>query len=307
VAVSGLVVRPAGSAPAGGWPVLSWAHGTTGSADLCAPSLAGVLGIPFLDRMLAAGYVVSATDYEGLGTPGPHPYLVGTSEGRSVLDAARAARRLVPEATGPVVTWGHSQGGQAALWAGELAPSYAPDLALAGVAAFAPAARQDGLLDRGDDAPDPFLAGFTVAAAAGLAVAHPELQVSDVLTDGALARIGVLETACIAQVLATFAFVPGGVLRPEAAGREDWRRAVDANQAGEQAGPVPVLVLQGEEDVLVRPASVERYRERACRTGIEVEVRLFPEADHTSIVDDGWEDAERWSADRLAGRPPQTC
>jgi dipeptidyl aminopeptidase/acylaminoacyl peptidase len=121
--------------------VASWAHGTSGLADTCAPSKdPGVVsGTPYLRELLDAGFAVVATDYEGLGTPGLHPYLVGESEGRSVLDAARAAAAL-PDAgaSSNVIVYGHSQGGHAVLFAGELAPSYAPDLNLLGVAAGAP-------------------------------------------------------------------------------------------------------------------------------------------------------------------------
>ena len=96
--------------------------------------------VPGLSDYLKAGFVVAATDYEGLGTPGIHPYLLGASEGRGVLDAARAARRLPGlHTSSTVMIYGHSQGGQAALFAGELAPTYAPDLHLAGVVAAAPA------------------------------------------------------------------------------------------------------------------------------------------------------------------------
>ena len=107
IAVSGVVVAPTGTAPRGGRVVVWWAHGATGLADMCAPSkqpdiASGSSGagiedprapIPMLQALLDTGYVVAATDYEGLGTPGLHPFLVGESEGRSVLDAARAAPR----------------------------------------------------------------------------------------------------------------------------------------------------------------------------------------------------------------------
>ena len=123
VVESGVVVAPDGAPPSGGRPVVSWAHGTTGLADTSAPSLApGVVDrLPWLRELLDRGVVIAATDYEGLGTPGPHPYLVGDSEGRSVLDIARAAQQV--EGTGAnnvVVAMGHSQGGHAALFAGEL-------------------------------------------------------------------------------------------------------------------------------------------------------------------------------------------
>jgi hypothetical protein len=96
IAVSGIVVVPAGPAPAGGRPIVAWAHPTTGVVPHCAPSLAmGVFRqIQGLRAMLARGYAVAATDYPGLGTPGPHPYLVGVSEGRAVIDSVRAARAM---------------------------------------------------------------------------------------------------------------------------------------------------------------------------------------------------------------------
>ena len=103
VAVSGTVSIPKGKAPKGGWPVITWAHGTTGIADACAPSRDSAsnpahaiidYAYPLLQRWLKAGYAVVRTDYEGLGTPGDHPYLIGRSEGYSTLDMVRAARKL---------------------------------------------------------------------------------------------------------------------------------------------------------------------------------------------------------------------
>src|SRR5579871_3361121 len=116
IAVSGIAIVPSGPAPAGGRNVVAWAHPTTGVARRCAPSLSpfGIEWIPQLERLVAQGYIVTATDYPGLGTPGPHPYLVGVSEGRAVLDSARAVRALPDgHASNRVALWGHSQGGQA--------------------------------------------------------------------------------------------------------------------------------------------------------------------------------------------------
>ena len=131
VAVSGTVSVPKGQAPKGGWPVITWGHGTTGIADACAPSrdsasnpAHGLIAYayPLLQRWLKAGYAVVRTDYEGLGTPGDHPYLIGRSEGYSMLDTVRAARKLDKRLGRRVIIAGHSQGGQAALWAASLAP-----------------------------------------------------------------------------------------------------------------------------------------------------------------------------------------
>jgi acetyl esterase/lipase len=305
IGVSGMIIRPAGKPPAHGWPIISWAHGTTGSADRCAPSKDGAATVDGLNAMLRAGYVVAATDYEGLGTPGPHPYLVGPSEGRSVLDAARAARALIPEATGGVAVWGHSQGGQAALWAGELAADYAPELAVAGVAAFAPAARFRSFMS---DTATPLLAGFEVAAAAGLAAVHPELRLADVLNADALSRIGVLETGCIAEVVVTFAVLEGGVLVPGGLDRPEWQAAVLANEAGARRSVPPVLVMQGQNDQLVRPAVADQYQRVACAAGSAVDVRRYSNADHGSVLTEGRADAFAWTSDRLGGRPlGKTC
>ena len=122
-AVSGSVTLPKGKAPKGGWPVITYAHGTTGAADECAPTRgydAGELAsyaYPLLKRWLKAGYAVVRTGSEGLGTPGVHQYLVGPSEGHSVLDAVRAARAFDGKLSKRFVIAGHSQGGHAALFA----------------------------------------------------------------------------------------------------------------------------------------------------------------------------------------------
>jgi len=137
VGVSGLILAPADPPGGSGYPVIAWAHGTTGIADVCAPSRSGANGAPI--ELAASGYVITATDYEGLGTDGIHPYIVGVSEGRSVLDSIRAAQNL-PEAhagTASVIV-GLSQGGHATLWAGQLKPTYAPELDVRGGLAGSP-------------------------------------------------------------------------------------------------------------------------------------------------------------------------
>src|SRR6202167_4845453 len=142
ILVSGIVVVPQGPPQPGGRPIVAWAHPASGIVPRCAPSLAIFIfqQIQGLRSMVEHGYVIAATDYPGLGTPGPHPYLVGVSEARAVIDSVRVAGTL-PGAGGGTrfVVSGHSQGGQAALFTGMIARIYAPELALLGVAAAAPA------------------------------------------------------------------------------------------------------------------------------------------------------------------------
>ena len=212
IAVSGLVVAPDREPPAGGFPVVAYAHGTTGLADPCAPSkaarpladgdeAAGDLPLP---PLWEDGYVVVATDYEGLGTPGRHPYIVGGSEGRGVLDSIRAARALPEAHAGDrAVVVGISQGGHAALFTGELADTYAPDAGLLGVVALAPGAElaQAAMLLLGDES----VVGFAVAIGAGFDAAYPVVRLEDILTPKALAAIDVVDTGCIDDILATYA------------------------------------------------------------------------------------------------------
>jgi dienelactone hydrolase len=138
VAVSGTVYLPKGTPPAGGWPLVAWAHGTLGVADICAPSWAGhkPRDATYLERWLENGFAVVATDYQGLGGPGPHPYLIWEAEGRSVLDSARAALAAYPDKLAKkVFVTGQSQGSGAAIGATRIAPTYAADLPLQASAA----------------------------------------------------------------------------------------------------------------------------------------------------------------------------
>ena len=134
IVVSGGVYLPRGKPPAGGWPVIAWAHGTVGFADICAPSFHGwtARDVSYLDNWLKQGYAVVATDYEGLGTDGPHPYLMSRSEAKGVLDAVLAAQH--PYALSRrVVIVGQSQGAHAAANAALMQPALAPSLDIKGV------------------------------------------------------------------------------------------------------------------------------------------------------------------------------
>lgn len=138
IPVSGALYLPAGRAPAAGWPVVAWAHGTLGIADVCAPSWTGLRprDATYINRWLKAGFAVVVTDYQGLGGPGPHPYLNWQAEGRSVLDSVRAAIAARPrQISNRVLVAGQSQGSGAAVGAARLAREYAPELNLIGAVA----------------------------------------------------------------------------------------------------------------------------------------------------------------------------
>jgi dienelactone hydrolase len=133
IPVSGTLYLPKGEPPAGGWPLVAWAHGTLGVADLCAPSWTGHKGrdASYINRWLQQGFAVVASDYQGLGGPGPHPYLFWEAEGRSVLDAVRAALAANPgRVANELVITGQSQGSASSIGASRIQPAYAPELKL---------------------------------------------------------------------------------------------------------------------------------------------------------------------------------
>lgn len=177
--------------------MISWAHGTIGSADDCAPSRDTVSAAAhvwnehpheLLNQFLKKGWAVVMTDYEGLGTYGRHPYLLGESEARGILDIVRAARRLHPEISARLAIVGHSQGGQAALFGAHFAPKWTPELDLRCVAALAPASHSKELFFgvRTIDKAQPGFA-FTALFLTGAIAGDPSIQASEVLTPRAYA------------------------------------------------------------------------------------------------------------------------
>jgi dienelactone hydrolase len=307
IAVTGLIAAPDAQPPPGGFPVLAWAHGSSGLADTCAPSLAarplseatdgrGSLPLP---PLWEAGYVVAATDYEGLGTPGRHPYLVGGSEARSVLDAIRAAQRL-PEAWAgtSAVVLGISQGGHAALFTAEVAPSYAPELHLRGAVALAPATElaQAAMAL----AFDPTAVGFAVAIGAGFEAAYPEADLASVLTPDARSRLGIVDEGCLDDVLAAFQRPAAEVLRLEALLEPPWPRLMVENTPGQRRSDVPVFIGQGSADALVVPELTDALVARLEALGTPVTYRRYPGASHGGVLDASWADVRVWLDARLA-------
>jgi uncharacterized membrane protein HdeD (DUF308 family) len=308
---SGLVIASEDSPP-GPRPVIAWAHGTTGVARQCAPSLlpsrwnADV--IPGVNQALARGWVLVATDYVGLGTPGPHPYLIGQKEARSVLDSVRAARQM-PELAlqNATVIWGHSQGGHAALWAGALAPKYAPDVHVLGVAALAPASDLHALVEKVRNTLEGRVLGAYILSA--YSDIYPDVSFEHYVRPAA--RVIVRETArrcldipeavpsVVAAVLSRqpiYAVAPlGGALG---------RRLAQNTPTG--SINVPLLIAQGLNDHLVLPGMQRSYVNRLCHSGQAVEYRVYRGRDHLSLL---WPGSRlvsyllSWTGARFAERP----
>jgi hypothetical protein len=309
-AVSGSVSVPKGKPPKGGWPVITYAHGTTGSADVCAPSRVNTGSpargnITYVDPQLndwvKAGYAVVRTDYQGLGTPGPHPYLIGEAEGRSVLDIVRAARQLFPGIGKRFLIAGHSQGGQAALFAAGEAASWARDLTLEGTVSYAPASHllQQAKALPALTSPSPLTALATMIVQ-GAATASPGVDPSRLLTPEVLQLYPLLDQMCLPQLAKSQrlgGIAPSDMLRPGANKNPIYRVLGDQNPAVTTSAPI--FIAQGTADSTVFPAFTTQLSDELKGLGDHVRYQLFNGVDHGGIVQAAEPDVLPWFEMRL--------
>ena len=293
--VSGLVFAPDRPAPTGGWPVLSFAHPTTGLADRCAPSRnVGILETTIATLASQTGMAVVATDYPGLGTDGPHPFLDGISQGRSVLDIARAAKSIEGlSLSATTVLWGHSQGGHAALFAAQEARQYAPTLNIVGAVAGAPPSQLRELLTSIERTPD---RGYALLVAEGLRAINPSLRLEDVFTARGIALAKRLETECSSTVNRA---ASRDTIRLASAVPEQWLEALDANQPGTSRIDAPVLILHGADDELVPVETSAVLQESLQKLGTAVDRVVYPGAGHADVALTSLTDVLAWITKRL--------
>jgi hypothetical protein len=309
IVVTGTALVPAGEAPADGRRILTIAHGTTGIADECAPSKNPRLSeLSLMTPYLEQGYLVAETDYEGLGTPGRHPYLVGESEGRGVLDAAVAAGELPgADAGDQLAIFGYSQGGHGALWAGQLADEWTPDLHLVGTVAGAPASELPVIFAAARNLP---IAGFLYMIIAGFNQAYPDAPLDQVLTPAGETELAAVDSGCTGQVIGHFARASSSdLLQPEAGATGEWATLAEENNPGEVATDHPILILHSAADDVVPAALSGALFDRMCGLGQTVERRLYEKGQgHGEAVPDAVSDGFAWIQARFAGEPPtSTC
>jgi hypothetical protein len=318
VATSGTVLVP--TTPwtgAGDRPLVTYAVGTRGLGDPCAPSYTLSQGTdyegPFVASALARGWAVAVTDYQGLGTPGTHTYTVGPAQGRAVLDVARAAQRLPGTGlsrTGPVGIMGYSQGGGAAGWAGQLARTYAPDLRVAGIAA---GGVPGDLLAVAEFVDGSAAVALALMAAVGFDTAYPELDLEAYLNDRGrdlIARAGqlCLASADGAGTLVTAAFTRrADYVTRDPLATAAWRERLGASRLGGTRPAAPVFQYHGLVDEIVPYDQAAATRDRWCARGAEVTFVTLP-AEHVAGVVEGIPLAMQWLAGRFAGAPAtSTC
>jgi hypothetical protein len=311
-AVSGTVLVPA--APwtgAGPRPIIAYGAFTLGLGDQCAASKTAYNNgnDPAVNALLQRGWAVAVSDYEGLGTPGVHTYMVGQSQGRAVLDSVRAAVRLPGSglsAQAPVGIAGYSQGGASAGWAGELAPAYAPELRVKGIVA---GGTPSDLQRVAQNLEGGFWYGLAAMAAPGFDAAYPELDLGKYLNDQGrtLLTAGGLDK-CVAGILVQGAYKRTTQLTTTNPLTDPaWQARLAENKLGSRTPAAPVLMYHSSDDEVIPVDQARTAAAAWCARGVPVQFQTGT-GGHvggvTAVIDPG----TNYLADRLAGKPaPSTC
>lgn len=318
-AMSGTILTPSAAwTGPGPRPLLGYGVGVHGLSRDAAPShllRAGMESeLPLIEAALAAGFTVAIADGEGLGMPGPHTYGAGISGGHAILDVVRAAlsgatdaHRPHPEqqagrrterhgtaehAQVPVVLWGYSEGGRAAVFAAEGAPDYAPELHLAGVAAGGVPADLYDVARAIDEGP---FAGLNLAVLVGLAKAHKRPELLDILTPAgrrAAERAAGLDV--IGLVLGCRRPLATLTVREQPWDDPDWRDLLRRERAGQQAPDVPVYLYHADQDEIVPPRLSQELARSYRLRGVPVDLVRVPAPDHLCAAHLGAPDALAW-------------
>lgn len=303
-AVTGIVTYPTGPAPDGGWPVVSWSHGTTGLASKCAPSRGGAPAPAF-----GVEGVAVATDYIGLGPIGEiHPYLSKFAEGNAAIDAVRAARNLTAANAGTRwISIGHSQGGHAALAAAEQSTGYAPELDLLGTVAFAPGSDFSKVYG----GIDPIVTRITGAMALfGAAGEHSDFDPADYAGPELEGVRDVIESECLDTIIASVAGIAlsDGFYEQSPYDTEPAKSLMLANDVGDVKVEAPLLLASGTMDDRVVIDRVRSLFSRLCDAGQVTELIVVEGANHGDIMVRTADQVGGFLHARLAGAPPtDTC
>jgi pimeloyl-ACP methyl ester carboxylesterase len=345
---TGLLIAPIGKGPAEGRPILAWAHGTTGSAQNCGPSQIidptaplneyflvdgnswTDYGIPNVEAFIKEGYVIVATDYQGLGGGGKHQYAVAQTNGRDVINSARAASSMKEIGAGKkTVVYGWSQGGGATIAAASL-PEYqamqgtaADNLQYLGFVALAPEdvavmlpnvpndeAGAANLMNGFTQAnvPNVFLFAHYVMGLWGTQAAFPSLKLSDVLTDDGVKAVDKLSAnKCIHVLADTFNYAYGdnykSLLKPQASNSLAWVKAFIEGSVKPVKPVAPVVIYWGTKDTAVPPVMHELYQKQMCALGANVGRNQLPgEQTHFTTPGVAAPMYLEWVKDRIAGK-----
>jgi hypothetical protein len=314
MAVTGTVLVP--DAPwtgPGSRPLVAYAVGTRGLGDDCAPSYTLTQGVDYeggaVKALLDRGWAVAVSDYQGLGTPGLHTYMVGPAQGHAVLDVARAAQRLPGtglSAATPVGIMGYSQGGGAGGWAAEIAGSYAPELDLQGSAVGGVPSDLEATAELLDGST--FVA-FALMAALGLDAAYPELDLEAHLNDRGRQLVETGQDLCLVSVdgfgtLIGVAFTRiSDYVTTNPLTTPPWQARLEEIRLGKAAPSAPVFQYHAENDQIVPFPQAEELRRTWCALDADVTWSVLPGIEHALGIVQGQAPSIEWLAARFAGTP----
>jgi Secretory lipase len=308
---TGAVFLPSGTPPPGGWKVVSWEHGTSGVASGCAPTLIGrqQKEISYLSGWLAAGYAVVATDYEGLGTPGIHPYLDGRSLAYGSIDIVRAAHKVDSAISGSWLAVGYSEGGLGDLWTGSLATRYAPELDFRGAVTNAPASQAHMTLNVIPITPTAVMNAYWFYFMAGFQVAAPGFDAADYLTPEGLqlyAQVLTSDSTCLPDLqnyvtANKLTYQDLTTLTPAKVDRlADYLSAIGEIPIAKYTEPV--FVGQGTADTTVYPPSTQTTVDQLTAAGTDVTFDVYPGDTHDTVLATALPDELAFAAQRFANQ-----
>lgn len=309
VAVSGALFVPKGPAPAGGWPLMAWAHGTVGSADRCAPSLnqRSPRDSRYLNDWLEQGYAIVATDYQGLGTPGLHPYGLTRPLAYGVLDSIRAVGAAPVNVSRRAVVFGQSQGGRAAFATAVMAKDYAPDVELVGVVATGTpyaSARAQGHSPELENARRSVVPTFAynLLRLSTVALLDPSFLPADYLAERALPAFRASQDECLHAI-------EQRVVADGLTFNNSFKRSPKAalDRVGREAAyptlktDIPVFLGTGGKDQDVFVPGQQALVRDACQAGDRVEWHFYPALDHSGAVNGSLGDSTGFVRRAFAG------
>ena len=299
VAVSGVVLMPDERPPVGGWPVIAWAHGFTGTARRCAPSLMRNLHEgPFLSMYVMLGYAVVATDYAGLGTNFRNAFIDMKSNGADVINSIAASRAAVPQLGPRWVAMGEAEGGLTVLGVAELEggirdPNYLGSIAVSGVADVKEIYEQ---IAKGNS-PD-----IIVFLAYGVQTLYPSFQVNEILTPKALVLYHQIENACATPSLDSE--VPARmVLKPNWENNNFIQQFFARNTVGRKPAYGPLLIISSDVGPVVSRTMTAQAIARMCQQSDTVQFHKYQNPDFAGLLGDSVRDQLTWIQARFAGLP----
>jgi hypothetical protein len=293
-------------------PLVGYAVGTQGLATGCAASEQLAAGTEYeaslIDEALSKGWALAVTDYPGLGTPGLHPYVVGRALGPAVLDGMRAALRFPADGISrqaPLAIYGYSEGGEAAGWALQLAPKYAPGLKLRGGAVGAAPANFDAEYSYLNGGRLAFLLMYT---ALGMNSAYPKLHLYSYLNAEGRSFATEMRASCIEEAVAEGQLEPTSLSAYVTSNPVElpaWQAKFTANDLGSIAPKTPVLLGAGQHDEVMDYATAgPGLYQQWCARGANVEFdSIQPGIEHIADAVPFSATAFSFLSDRLGGEP----